>query len=53
MINHKEKVGDKEDRLLLQEEIDFLGSMRFYKEDAILDNNYMEKCYDIFMRTWD
>ena len=49
---HKHEEGS-DTRIELQMEIDFLRSMMFYREEAMLDQAYMEKCYDIFMRTWD
>ena len=47
---HKHEEG-RDTRIELQMEIDFLRSMMFYREEAMLDQAYMEKCYDIFMRT--
>mgnify|MGYP005666938449 FL=1 len=40
-------------RYMLKKELNFLESMIFHKEDALLDETYMAKSYDVFMRSSD
>lgn len=40
-------------RHMLKKELDFLETMIFHKEDALLDETYMAKSYDVFMRSFD
>ena len=40
-------------RHMLKKELDFLETIIFHKEDALLDETYMAKSYDVFMRSFD
>ena len=49
----KKKTLSEENKFLFQEETYFLGSVGFYKEETIMDNKFLKRCYDIFLRSWD
>eukprot|EP00536_Pseudo-nitzschia_multiseries_P005420 jgi/Psemu1/12527/gm1.12527_g len=42
---------ESESGLQLRKEIDFLSSMRFYAEEALQSQVYLNKCYDSFLRS--
>eukprot|EP00536_Pseudo-nitzschia_multiseries_P007333 jgi/Psemu1/17706/gm1.17706_g len=45
------KEEESENGLQLQKEIDFLSSMRFYAEEALQSQVYLDKCNDSFLRS--
>ena len=51
LMNKEVDESAKEEQL--QNEIDFLETMRFHKSDAIKDPEYCKKCYDSFTRGRD
>eukprot|EP00536_Pseudo-nitzschia_multiseries_P004291 jgi/Psemu1/9647/gm1.9647_g len=50
MINSIEE-EESENGLQLRKEIDFLSSMRFYAEEALQSQVYLDKCYGSFLRS--
>eukprot|EP00536_Pseudo-nitzschia_multiseries_P000293 jgi/Psemu1/639/gm1.639_g len=48
MINSIEEEEGEND-IQLRKEIDFLSSMRFYAEEALQSQVYLDKCYDSFL----